>query len=144
MRKSFPVVVVMTVLVSLVFRQTLTHMNRRYFIFLGYMVVSPESGIQLGSIAVNVSGPCLRDNDFVKVRDLIPFVECHSQLMLSLFQVVFEEWPVDCARLNRIRARCVMPIFHKTGLITLRMSRDGGQSYPYIGSFYVCKPGGII
>lgn len=38
---------------------------------LGYMVVSPDGGTQLGGIAVNVSGPCLRDGDFVKVSQAV-------------------------------------------------------------------------
>lgn len=33
----------------------------------GYIVTSPESGVMVGGIAVNVSGPCLRDQDVVKV-----------------------------------------------------------------------------
>lgn len=31
-------------------------------------------------------------------------------------------------------------MFHKTGVVPLRMSRDGGASYPYIGWFYVLQP----
>lgn len=86
----------------------------------GFMVVSPQGGAMQGGIAVNISGPCLRQGDFVKA--------------------VFENWPVDCVRVNRIRARCIMPMFHKTGLVPLRMSRDGGASFPYIGWFYVLQP----
>lgn len=33
-----------------------------------------------------------------------------------------------------------MPMFHKVGLYNLRMSRDGGQSWPFVGSFYVLAP----
>ncbi len=56
-----------------------------------------------------------------------------------MLQVVFENWPVDCQRINRIRARCIMPMFHKTGLVPIRMSRNGGQSFPFVGWFYVRK-----
>ncbi|PIO69409.1 AMOP domain protein [Teladorsagia circumcincta] len=31
--------------------------------------------------------------------------------------VNFENWQVDCKRLNRVRARCIMPMFHKTGIV---------------------------
>ena len=85
----------------------------------GRVVTSPPFGPMQGGVAVNISGPCLRPGDFVKVN--------------------FENWGVNCARLNRIRARCVMPMFHKTGLVPIKMSRDGGASFPFIGNFYVCK-----
>ncbi|KAH7731534.1 Protein K03H1.5 [Aphelenchoides avenae] len=86
----------------------------------GAMVTAPPWGVMQGGTAVNVSGPCLRDTDNIKVA--------------------FESWVVDCKRLNRIRARCVMPMFHKTGMVSIRMSRDGGASYPFTGRFYVIAP----
>ena len=52
-------------------------------------------------------------------------------------QVNFESWQVDCKRLSTVRARCIMPMFHKTGMVPVRMSRDGGQSFPFFGKFYV-------
>ncbi|VDK60063.1 unnamed protein product [Cylicostephanus goldi] len=33
-----------------------------------------------------------------------------------------------------------MPMFHKTGLVPIRLSRDGGQSFPFFGKFYVVVP----
>ncbi|TKR68245.1 hypothetical protein L596_024251 [Steinernema carpocapsae] len=87
----------------------------------GGMITAPPWGPMQGGVAINVSGPCLRPKDAVKVS--------------------FESWVVDCKRLNRVRARCIMPIFHKTGMITIRMSRDGGGSYPFTGKFYVVVPG---
>uniref|UniRef100_A0A183FPW6 NIDO domain-containing protein n=1 Tax=Heligmosomoides polygyrus TaxID=6339 RepID=A0A183FPW6_HELPZ len=83
----------------------------------GGMITAPPWGPMQGGMAVNVSGPCLRPTDNVKVN--------------------FENWQVDCKRLNRVRARCIMPMFHKTGLVPIRMSRDGGQSFPFFGRFYV-------
>ncbi len=41
---------------------------------------------------------------------------------------------------NRIQAKCIMPMFHKIGLVPLKMSRDGGQSFPFTGWFYVVPP----
>ena len=40
-----------------------------------------------------------------------------------------------------IRAQCVLPVdkLFKTGMVSTKMSRDGGQSYPYIGTFYLRK-----
>ncbi|XGW17593.1 hypothetical protein V3C99_002299 [Haemonchus contortus] len=86
----------------------------------GGMITAPPWGPMQGGMAINVSGPCLRPNDNIKVN--------------------FENWQVDCKRLNRVRARCIMPMFHKTGLVSIRMSRDGGQSFPFFGKFYVVVP----
>ncbi|WKY00594.1 hypothetical protein Q1695_014987 [Nippostrongylus brasiliensis] len=86
----------------------------------GGMITAPPWGVMQGAMAINVSGPCLRPTDSVKVN--------------------FENWQVDCKRLNRVRARCIMPMFHKTGLVPIRMSRDGGQSFPFFGKFYVVVP----
>uniref|UniRef100_A0A915DYD5 AMOP domain protein n=1 Tax=Ditylenchus dipsaci TaxID=166011 RepID=A0A915DYD5_9BILA len=71
---------------------------------------------------MNVSGPCLRAGDVVKV--------------------IFDEYQVDCVRLNMIRAQCVLPVnrMFKTGLVNTKFSRDGGQSYPYVGTFYLLQP----
>lgn len=41
----------------------------------GYVVVSPDSGIQVGGVAVNVSGPCLRDGDHVKVHSNLRIIK---------------------------------------------------------------------
>uniref|UniRef100_A0A158PAN1 AMOP domain protein n=1 Tax=Angiostrongylus cantonensis TaxID=6313 RepID=A0A158PAN1_ANGCA len=86
----------------------------------GTMITAPPWGVMQGGMAINVSGPCLRPNDNVKVN--------------------FENWQTDCKRLNRVRARCVMPMFHRIGLVPIRMSRDGGQSFPFYGKFYVVAP----
>uniref|UniRef100_A0AC34GTL4 NIDO domain-containing protein n=1 Tax=Panagrolaimus sp. ES5 TaxID=591445 RepID=A0AC34GTL4_9BILA len=86
----------------------------------GAVITSPPWGLMQGSMAVNISGPCLMPNDMIKVA--------------------FESWVVNCKRLNRIKARCIMPMFHKTGMVTVRMSRDGGQSYPFTGKFYIVAP----
>ncbi|KAK5978866.1 AMOP domain protein [Trichostrongylus colubriformis] len=86
----------------------------------GRVITAPPWGPMQGGMAVNISGPCLRPTDNIKVN--------------------FENWQVDCKRLNRVRARCIMPMFHKTGLVSIRMSRDGGQSFPFFGKFYVVVP----
>uniref|UniRef100_A0A8R1ITT2 IPT/TIG domain-containing protein n=1 Tax=Caenorhabditis japonica TaxID=281687 RepID=A0A8R1ITT2_CAEJA len=81
------------------------------------MLTAPPWGPMHGGMAINVSGPCLRPADIVKVN--------------------FENWQTTCKRLNRVRARCIMPMFHKIGMVPIRMSRDGGQSFPFYGRFYV-------
>ncbi|KAI6228866.1 hypothetical protein M3Y99_01179000 [Aphelenchoides fujianensis] len=45
-------------------------------------------------------------------------------------------------QLNMIRAQCVLPVnrIFKTGLVNVKMSRDGGLSYPFIGTFYFLQP----
>ncbi|CAL2036914.1 unnamed protein product [Caenorhabditis brenneri] len=86
----------------------------------GVMMTAPPWGPMHGGMAINVSGPCLRPADVVKVN--------------------FENWQTSCVRLNRVRARCIMPMFHKIGIVPVRMSRDGGQSFPFYGKFYVVNP----
>ncbi|CAI4226085.1 unnamed protein product [Auanema sp. JU1783] len=86
----------------------------------GGMLTAPPWGPMMGGVAINVSGPCLREKDNIKVN--------------------FENWQVDCKRISRVRARCVMPMFHKTGLVQVRMSRDGGNSFPFFGKFYIVVP----
>lgn len=89
---------------------------------IGFMTTAPIAASMIGGVLVNVSGPCLRAGDVVKV--------------------VFDEYAVDCIRLNMIRAQCILPVntIFKTGLVNTKMSRDGGQSYPYIGTFYFLQP----
>ncbi|KAL6728780.1 hypothetical protein Aduo_010517 [Ancylostoma duodenale] len=86
----------------------------------GGVITAPPWGVMQGGMAINISGPCFRPNDNIKVN--------------------FENWQVDCKRLSRVRARCIMPMFHRTGLVPIRLSRDGGQSFPFFGKFYVLSP----
>uniref|UniRef100_A0A914C1P0 NIDO domain-containing protein n=2 Tax=Acrobeloides nanus TaxID=290746 RepID=A0A914C1P0_9BILA len=73
---------------------------------IGYMVTSPIAATMIGGVLVNVSGPCLRGGDVVKV--------------------IFDEYQVDCVILNMIRAQCVLPVnrMYRTGLVNIKMSRD--------------------
>uniref|UniRef100_A0A0N5BZK0 AMOP domain protein n=1 Tax=Strongyloides papillosus TaxID=174720 RepID=A0A0N5BZK0_STREA len=88
----------------------------------GFMTTAPIAASMIGGVLVNVSGPCLRSGDVVKV--------------------IFDEYQVDCERLSMIRAQCILPVnkMFRTGLVQTRMSRDGGQSYPYVGTFYLLQP----
>uniref|UniRef100_A0A915J1N2 NIDO domain-containing protein n=1 Tax=Romanomermis culicivorax TaxID=13658 RepID=A0A915J1N2_ROMCU len=86
----------------------------------GVMTIAPNRVTMLGGLAVNVSGPCLKLSDVVTV--------------------LFDEFPVPCQVLNIHRARCILPKFHKVGLINARMSRDSGASYPYITTFFIVPP----
>ncbi|CAD5214530.1 unnamed protein product [Bursaphelenchus okinawaensis] len=88
----------------------------------GIMTTAPIAASMIGGTLVNVTGPCLRGGDVIKV--------------------VFDEYLVDCVRLNMVRAQCVLPVnrIFKTGLVTTKMSRDGGHSYPYYGTFYLLQP----
>ncbi len=85
--------------------------------FSGYMDVAPNRATMLGGLSVNVSGPCFRDGDQVVV--------------------LFDEFEVNCRIMNVGRAMCVLPKFHKVGLINTKISRDGGMSFPYVGTFYI-------
>ncbi|ETN86795.1 hypothetical protein NECAME_16110 [Necator americanus] len=74
-----------------------------------YLTTAPIAATMIGGVYVNVSGPCLRGGDVVKV--------------------IFDEYQVDCIRLNMHRAQCVLPVnrMYKTGLVNVKMSRDGVQ-----------------
>lgn len=81
------------------------------------MTVAPDRATMLGGLAVNVSGPCFRPTDTVVV--------------------LFDEFLVNCKTLNMHRARCMLPKFHKVGMINTKVSRDGGASFPYISNFFI-------
>lgn len=89
---------------------------------IGFMTTAPIAASMIGGVYINVSGPCLRAGDVVKV--------------------IFDEYQVDCIRLSMIRAQCILPVnrMFKTGLVNTKMSRDGGLSYPYVGTFYLLQP----
>uniref|UniRef100_A0A914ZDB4 NIDO domain-containing protein n=1 Tax=Panagrolaimus superbus TaxID=310955 RepID=A0A914ZDB4_9BILA len=57
---------------------------------IGFMTTAPIAASMIGGVYVNVSGPCLRAGDVVKV--------------------IFDEYQVDCIRLNMHRAQCVLPM----------------------------------
>lgn len=71
----------------------------------------------LGGLAVNVSGMCFRASDTVVV--------------------LFDEFLVNCKILNTHRARCMLPKFHKVGMINAKLSRDGGAQFPFITTFFI-------
>jgi len=58
----------------------------------------------LGGFALNVSGPCYRLTDIIKLQ--------------------FDEITLDCERIDMVIARCVIPVnsVFKTGLIDLKVS----------------------
>lgn len=89
---------------------------------IGWLTTAPIAASMIGGVYVNVSGPCLREGDVVKV--------------------VFDEYQVDCIKLSMIRSQCILPVntMFRTGLVNVKMSRDGGSSYPYVGKFYVLQP----
>ncbi|KRX26032.1 Uncharacterized protein T07_8186, partial [Trichinella nelsoni] len=86
----------------------------------GYLVIAPDRGTMLGGIAVNVTGQCLMPRNTV--------------------HVLFDELVVICSRLSIHRAQCVLPKFHRVGLVSVKISSDGGRTYPYIGIFYFVPP----
>lgn len=84
------------------------------------MSTSPTQGSMLGGYAVNVSGPCIRAGHRVVV--------------------LFDELTASCQPIDHATARCILPTFHKIGFINIKMSVDGGISYPYVGLFNLSKP----
>uniref|UniRef100_A0AC35TMA4 AMOP domain-containing protein n=1 Tax=Rhabditophanes sp. KR3021 TaxID=114890 RepID=A0AC35TMA4_9BILA len=88
----------------------------------GIMTTSPIAASMIGGMLVNVSGPCLRPGDVPKV--------------------IFDEYEVSCSIHNQHRVQCILPVnkMFRTGLVQTRFSRDGGSSYPYVGTFYLLQP----
>lgn len=84
---------------------------------LGAMTTSPTEACMIGGLVVNVSGPCIRPGDSVVV--------------------LFDEYTVSCKEINQGRAACILPKFHKIGLIQAKISRDGGMSFPFVTTFYL-------
>lgn len=83
------------------------------------MTTSPTETSMLGGMVVNVSGPCIRPGDSVVV--------------------LFDEYTVSCKEVNMGRASCLLPKFHKIGLINCKISHDGGMSFPFVGTFYISE-----
>uniref|UniRef100_A0A1I7RLD5 Protein mesh n=2 Tax=Bursaphelenchus xylophilus TaxID=6326 RepID=A0A1I7RLD5_BURXY len=89
----------------------------------GTLETSQQYGNMLGGFALNVSGPCYRPTDIIKLQ--------------------FDELTIDCERIDMVIARCVIPVnqVFRTGLVDLRLSVDGGKNYPWWNKFYVLQPG---
>jgi len=81
------------------------------------MTLAPARATMLGGLAVNVSGPCLKLTDSVVV--------------------LFDEFTVTCKVLSIHRARCMLPKFHKVGMVNAKMSKDGGVSFPFTSKFFI-------
>lgn len=99
-----------------------TVVNPYWTFLLGFMYTAPTEASMLGGITVNVSGPCIRPGDNVVV--------------------VFDEFVTNCRTIHMGRAMCILPKFHKIGMISTKFSRDGGLSYPFVGQFYLSNVAG--
>ncbi|VDL75629.1 unnamed protein product [Nippostrongylus brasiliensis] len=89
----------------------------------GSIELSQQYGNMLGGFALNVSGPCLRPNDVIKMQ--------------------FDEITVDCERIDMVLARCVIPTnaLFRVGVVDVKLSVDAGKNYPWWTSFYIIHPG---
>ncbi|KIH50433.1 hypothetical protein ANCDUO_19488, partial [Ancylostoma duodenale] len=89
----------------------------------GPIELSQQYGNMLGGFALNVTGPCLRPNDVIKMQ--------------------FDEITVDCERMDMVMARCVIPTnsVFKIGHVDVKLSVDAGKNYPWWTKFYIIQPG---
>ncbi|RCN30859.1 AMOP domain protein [Ancylostoma caninum] len=89
----------------------------------GLIELSQQYGNMLGGFALNVTGPCLRPNDVIKMQ--------------------FDEITVDCERMDMVMARCVIPTnsVFKIGHVDVKLSVDAGKNYPWWTKFYIIQPG---
>ncbi|PIO64558.1 AMOP domain protein [Teladorsagia circumcincta] len=85
----------------------------------GSMELSQQYGNMLGGFALNVTGPCLRPTDVIKMQ--------------------FDEITVDCERIDMVMARCVIPTntVFRIGFVDVKLSVDAGKNYPWHTKFYI-------
>ncbi|KAK6044680.1 Nidogen-like protein [Cooperia oncophora] len=87
----------------------------------GTMELSQQYGNMLGGFALNVTGPCLRPSDVIKMQ--------------------FDEITIDCERIDMVMARCVIPTntVFRIGIVDVKLSVDAGKNYPWHTKFYISK-----
>ncbi|KAK6044530.1 Nidogen-like protein [Cooperia oncophora] len=86
----------------------------------GTMELSQQYGNMLGGFALNVTGPCLRPSDVIKMQ--------------------FDEiTTIDCERIDMVMARCVIPTntVFRIGIVDVKLSVDAGKNYPWHTKFYI-------
>uniref|UniRef100_A0A5S6QTX0 AMOP domain-containing protein n=1 Tax=Trichuris muris TaxID=70415 RepID=A0A5S6QTX0_TRIMR len=89
---------------------------------IGILQLDKPQATMLGGFTLNVTGPCFRITDVLKMQ--------------------IDENTLDCERLDMVMARCVVPVnsIFKTGQVIIRLSVDGGKNYPWWNKFYVLMP----
>ncbi|KFD52274.1 hypothetical protein M514_06837, partial [Trichuris suis] len=89
---------------------------------IGVLQLDKPQATMLGGFTLNVTGPCFRVTDVLKMQ--------------------IDENTLDCERLDMVMARCVVPVnsIFKTGQVIIRLSVDGGKNYPWWNKFYVLMP----
>ena len=84
------------------------------FYFIGFLTISPRSGIVFGGTNVKMSGPCLTANDNIVVQLGNDVNATFSDELTSLVTI---------------------PVLKKTGRLSLKLSTDGGNSLNYSGVY---------
>ncbi|KRZ03136.1 Uncharacterized protein T11_17932, partial [Trichinella zimbabwensis] len=89
---------------------------------IGVLQLDKPQATMLGGFTLNVTGPCFRPTDVLKLQ--------------------IDENTLDCERLDMVMARCVVPVnsIFKTGQVIIRLSVDGGKNYPWWNKFYILMP----
>ena len=86
----------------------------------GALAVTIGAWSMLGGYAINVSGPCIRETDTIRVN---------------------MDVTLDCVRINMVVARCWIPVDYMNfqGFQVIKMSVDGGVTYPFHRTCYLSK-----
>ena len=84
--------------------------------FSGSLVISPQSGIMLGGDNILISGPCYNPSQ----RIVCEFPG--SRLSNGSY-------------ISDIRASCTVPMLNVTGMLSIKMSINGGTSFEFQGTF---------
>uniref|UniRef100_A0A914XL52 NIDO domain-containing protein n=1 Tax=Plectus sambesii TaxID=2011161 RepID=A0A914XL52_9BILA len=78
-------------------------------------------GDMLGGFSLNVSGPCFREQNVIKLQ--------------------IDELTIDCRRLDMVVARCTVPVnaIYRVGEVSIKLSTDGGRNYPFWNTFIILQ-----
>lgn len=90
----------------------------------------------LGGFALNISGPCYRPTDIIKLQFDEITIDCEKVNIFFILKLIIKLFKIDM-----VIVRCVIPVnrIFKTGLIEVKLSVDGGKNYPWWTKFYICK-----
>ena len=86
------------------------------FYFIGFLTISPRSGIVFGGTNVKMSGPCFTANDNIVVQ-------------------LGNDVNINATFSDELTSLVTIPVLKKTGRLSLKLSTDGGNSLNYSGVY---------
>jgi hypothetical protein len=83
-------------------------------------------GDMLGGFSLNVSGPCFREDNVIRLQ--------------------LDELTIDCRRLDMVVARCIVPVnaIYRVGEVDTSLSIDGGRNYPFWSKFVIRRSHSLL